>query len=70
VLAVHPECQERARKEIDAVVGMGRLPAAEDFPNLPYLDALIKETLRFRPQFPMGVPHLMGCDAMVGVTVL
>ncbi|KAJ7868861.1 cytochrome P450 [Mycena leptocephala] len=64
VLAVHPECQERARKEIDAVVGMGRLPAAEDFPNLPYLDALIKETLRFRPQFPMGVPHLMGCDAM------
>ncbi|KAJ7705503.1 cytochrome P450 [Mycena rosella] len=63
ILATYPECQARARKEIDAIVGGARLPVPADFPKLPYLDALIKETLRFRPQLPMGVPHLMGADA-------
>ncbi|KAJ7176735.1 cytochrome P450 [Mycena filopes] len=59
VLSLYPECQERARKEIDAVIGPGRLPVAEDVPKLPYLDALLKEILRFRPQFPLGIPHMM-----------
>jgi cytochrome P450 len=65
VLAAYPEIQERARKEIDAIVGGGRLPVFEDFPQLPFLNALIKETLRFKPQFPMGIPHLMADDAIV-----
>ncbi|KAJ7472375.1 cytochrome P450 [Mycena galericulata] len=59
VLATYPEYQERARKEIDAVVEGTRLPVLADFQELPYLNALIKETHRFRPQFPMGIPHLM-----------
>ncbi|KAJ6598386.1 cytochrome P450 [Mycena vulgaris] len=62
ILATYPECQARARKEIDVVVGGTRLPVLEDFPKLPYLGALIKECLRFRPQFPLGVPHLMGAN--------
>ncbi|KAJ7766397.1 cytochrome P450 [Mycena maculata] len=64
VLATYPECQERARAEIDAVVDGMRLPISEDFPKLPYLNALIKEVMRFRPQFPTGVPHLMTGDVV------
>ncbi|KAJ7182771.1 cytochrome P450 [Mycena crocata] len=64
VLAVYPELQERARREIDAVVGGARLPILADFPKLLYLNALIKEVLRFRPQFPMGVPHSMAGNAI------
>ncbi|KAF7369124.1 Cytochrome P450 [Mycena venus] len=56
-LAVFPEYQERAREEMDAVVGIGRLPTLEDFPKLPYLNAFVKEILRFRPQFPMGLQY-------------
>ncbi|KAJ7499966.1 cytochrome P450 [Mycena latifolia] len=52
----------RARREIDAVVGGTRLPILVDFPKLPFIDAVIKECLRFRPQFPTGVPHLMTAD--------
>ncbi|KAJ7766403.1 cytochrome P450 [Mycena maculata] len=64
VLATYPECQERARAEIDAVVDGMRLPVSEDFPKLPYLNALIKEVMRFRPQFPIGIPHLMTGNAV------
>ncbi|CAK5274181.1 unnamed protein product, partial [Mycena citricolor] len=61
VLCVFPSMQSRARQEIDDVIGL-RLPALEDLAQLPYLDALIKETLRFKPQFPMGVPHRISED--------
>ncbi|KAJ7088677.1 cytochrome P450 [Mycena epipterygia] len=63
VLATYPEVQARARAEIDAVVGGTQLPVLADFSKLPYLDALIKEILRFRPQFPIGIPHTMTTDA-------
>ncbi|KAJ7489317.1 cytochrome P450, partial [Mycena latifolia] len=62
VLATYPELQARARREMDAIVGGTRLPILADFPKLPFIEALIKECLRFRPQFPMGVPHLMTAD--------
>lgn len=38
-----PECQKRAQKELDEVVGTDRLPTFGDFPNLPYVNAFIKE---------------------------
>lgn len=57
VLAVYPEHQERARREIEAVVGAVRLPELADFKHLPFVEALIKEVIRIRPAFPMVVPH-------------
>lgn len=41
-----PEAQAKAQKELDTVVGMGRLPIHADEPALPYLAALVKEVLR------------------------
>lgn len=52
-----PEVQCRAQAELDAVVGRDRLPTFADSPHLPYLRAVIKEVLRWRPALPLGVPH-------------
>lgn len=50
----HPEVQERAWAEIDAVVGTHRLPDFDDRPNLPYVDAILMETMRMYPAGPLG----------------
>lgn len=50
----YPEVQERAQKEIDAIVGTHRLPDFEDRSSLPYVDAILRETLRWHPVFPLG----------------
>ncbi|KDQ13801.1 hypothetical protein BOTBODRAFT_110870 [Botryobasidium botryosum FD-172 SS1] len=55
----YPDVQRKAQAEIDRVVGEGRLPTFADRPALPYIDCLIKETLRWRPLIPacLGVPR-------------
>ena len=40
-----PEVQMKAQAELDRVV-TGRLPNFGDMPDLPYISALVKETLR------------------------
>ena len=50
----HPEVQERAQSEIDAVVGTNQLPDFDDRPNLPYVEAILMETLRMYPVVPLG----------------
>ncbi|KAG9300660.1 hypothetical protein G9A89_023458 [Geosiphon pyriformis] len=49
ILANHPEFQQKAHKELDKVVGRKRLPNISDFNSLPYIQSLIKETLRWIP---------------------
>ncbi|KAF4363216.1 hypothetical protein F8388_020786, partial [Cannabis sativa] len=39
----------KARKEIEQVVGNKRIVEESDLPNLPYMEAIIKETLRLHP---------------------
>jgi len=53
----NPVALEKARKEIDEVVGVDRMPTWEDEVRLPYVVACIKETLRRRPTLTMSVPH-------------
>ncbi|KAF4363219.1 hypothetical protein F8388_020789 [Cannabis sativa] len=48
-LMTHPTIIEKARKEIEQVVGNKRLVEESDLPNLPYMEAIIKETLRLHP---------------------
>ncbi|KAJ0424006.1 cytochrome P450 [Aspergillus carlsbadensis] len=52
-----PDVQRKAQGEIDRVIGTGRLPTIDDREKLPYVDALVKETLRWWPIAPMGFPH-------------
>jgi len=57
-MACFPEVQKKAQAEIDKVVGPNRLPTLNDEPNLPYIRAMIKETLRWMPTTLTGaVPH-------------
>lgn len=44
----YPEVQRKAQEEIDRVVGTDRLPNIEDRANLPYIDAVMSEALRWR----------------------
>lgn len=50
----YPEVQQKARAELDAVVGTGRLPEFTDQPKLPYINAIISELLRWQPVLPLG----------------
>jgi cytochrome P450 len=49
---MHPEAQAKAFEEINRVIGQDRIPTLADFDNLPYMEALWKETLRWSPPFP------------------
>ncbi|OVA03554.1 Cytochrome P450 [Macleaya cordata] len=49
----HPHMLEKAREEIYSIVGKSRLVDESDLPNLPYLEAIVKEALRLHPPGPM-----------------
>jgi hypothetical protein len=53
-MAMYPEVQKKAQKELDAVVGCERLPDFSDRNALPYINAVVKETLRWQPVTPLG----------------
>ncbi|KAL8044562.1 hypothetical protein ABFX02_08G053300 [Erythranthe guttata] len=61
----HPEKMERARAEVDTVVGKDRLINESDIQNLPYLQSIISETLRLFPAAPLLVPHEASADCKV-----
>ncbi|OAX33816.1 cytochrome P450 [Rhizopogon vinicolor AM-OR11-026] len=56
-MILHPEVQAKAQADIDRAVGKDRLPDFNDRPALPYVEAVLRETLRWHPLFPMGIPH-------------
>lgn len=53
-MTLHPEVQDKAQAEIDAVVGQSRLPTFSDRPNLPYVEAVIQEVLRIHTVAPIS----------------
>jgi cytochrome P450 len=48
LLSRHPEVEQRSHSEVDQVLG-GRMVTIADLPNLPYLKAVMEETLRLYP---------------------
>ncbi|KAK9067775.1 hypothetical protein SSX86_011886 [Deinandra increscens subsp. villosa] len=60
----HPKVLKKAREEIDHVVGKNRLLVESDIPNLPYLQAIMKETLRLHPPVPL-IPRKSTEDRIV-----
>ncbi|KAI9570682.1 cytochrome P450 [Boletus coccyginus] len=53
----NPRVWKCAQAEIDAVVGIDRLPEFEHRNSLPYVDAIMRETFRWKLVAPLGVPH-------------
>jgi cytochrome P450 len=54
VMILHPDVQQKAHKLVDSVVGQNRLPTFHDRPSMPYIDAILRECMRWRPIFPLG----------------
>lgn len=53
-----PKVQRKAQAEMDSVVGHSRLPVTADRDSMPYLNAVCKETLRWHPVAPLGLPFI------------
>ncbi|KAJ1287823.1 hypothetical protein BS78_02G040300 [Paspalum vaginatum] len=73
----NPEAMAAATDELDRVVGRGRWVTERDLPDLPFIDAVVKETMRLHPVGPLLVPHharedtvVAGYDVPAGARVL
>lgn len=49
----NPKVLKKAQEEVDIVTMNKRLVCEADSPNLPYIHAIIKETMRLHPPIPM-----------------
>ncbi|KAI0691793.1 CyP450 monooxygenase [Cerioporus squamosus] len=56
-MSLYPDVQQKAHAELDAVVGHDRLPDFDDRDSLIYVDAIIKESLRWMNVTPLGLAH-------------
>jgi hypothetical protein len=57
----YPEWQKKAQDEIDTQCG-SQAPCLKDLEILPIVRALIRESFRWRPPVPLGVPHRLEQD--------
>ncbi|XP_071915989.1 trimethyltridecatetraene synthase-like [Coffea arabica] len=48
-LLKNPEIFDKAAEELDCVIGQNRWVKEKDMPNLPYIEAIVKETMRMHP---------------------
>ncbi|EIW84526.1 cytochrome P450 [Coniophora puteana RWD-64-598 SS2] len=56
-MVLNPDVQKRAYADITRTCGNDRLPTFEDRLSLPYIEAIVRETLRWYPVAPLGIPH-------------
>ncbi|CAI9786743.1 unnamed protein product [Fraxinus pennsylvanica] len=52
-MVLHPDIQAKAQFELDTMVGTNRTVTDSDLSELPYLLAIVKETLRVHPPGPL-----------------
>ncbi|KAK9213000.1 hypothetical protein WN943_002385 [Citrus x changshan-huyou] len=64
-LMKRPDLIKKATEEIDRVVGRQRWVEEKDIPQLPYIDAIMKETMRKHPVAVLLAPHLALEDCTV-----
>ncbi|CAH9109258.1 unnamed protein product [Cuscuta europaea] len=72
-----PDVIEKAKEELDRVIGRERWVEEKDFSQLPYNEAIIKETFRLHPLCTLLPPHcsmedcsLDGYEAVAGTIAL
>ena len=56
-MVLNPKAMKKAQEELDRVVGKEELPDFSHKDNLPYIDALMKELLRWSPPVPLSIPN-------------
>lgn len=65
-LVRNPRVQQKAQEELDRVIGMETVVREIDFSKLPYLQCVVKESLRLHPPTPLMLPHKATEDVKVG----
>ena len=68
-MLLYPEVQKKAQEELARVVGPNRLPEFDDRPNLPYLEAIMKEVLRWQMVTPVVVHVTSEADEYKGMYI-
>jgi len=53
-MVLNPSVLCKAQEELDRVVGRERLPDFGDRPNLPYVEAICMEIMRWNLVMPLG----------------
>ena len=54
-MLAYPEVQKHAQDELDAIVGRTRAPTFADRARLPYINAMVKEVVRWALVTPFGL---------------
>lgn len=54
----NPKVLAQAQQELDSVIGPDRLVTELDLPQLPYIEAIVKETFRLHPSTPLSLPRM------------
>ena len=61
----HPDVMKRGQEEVDRVCGSNgvRMPEYDDIDSMPYINAIVNESLRWRPVAVLGgTPHAVTAD--------
>ncbi|XP_071574956.1 probable cytochrome P450 303a1 [Temnothorax nylanderi] len=56
-LILYPQVQKKAHEEIDRVIGRDRFPTLADKPRMPYVQAIVLESIRVFVGRTLNVPH-------------
>ena len=56
-MAMYPDVQKKAQAELDKIIGPDRLPDHSDTDALVYINAIVKEALRWHTMLPLGIWH-------------
>ncbi|KAL8122913.1 trimethyltridecatetraene synthase-like [Apium graveolens] len=65
-LLCKPKIFEKATEELDRVIGRNRWVEEDDMKDLPYIQAIVKETMRLHPVAPLLAPREAREDCKIG----
>nr|AYM55665.1 cytochrome p450 [Croton stellatopilosus] len=66
----NPKIMEKAKQELVETIGKGKILQEKDTIQLPYLQSIIKETMRLHTTAPLLLPHMAQMDVEIcGYTI-